>query len=140
MIIRNNLQKLIRRLIRSWAVPVGCSLLFLFLLRFVFFVGFVPSSSMEPAIKQGSLILGIRLTADLKAGDVVVFEHDGYLQVKRISGAPGDRISLNNGALTVPAVCYFVLGDNTESSFDSRYWDEPFVPVCKIIAKLCISR
>ena len=127
----------LRCLIRNWAVPIGCGLLFLFLLKFVFFLGFVPYASMEPTIREGSLIFGIRLFADLEYGDVIVFRHGGRLLVKRIAGIPGDMVSIISGEmLAVPDGCYFMLGDNTELSFDSLYWDEPFVPRGAVVALL----
>lgn len=131
------LRSRIRRLIKNWAVPVGCGLLFLFLLRFVFFIGFVPSASMEPAIREGSLIFGVRVFGELRTGDVVVFEHHGWLLVKRIAGVPGDTVRDAGGQpMTVPDGCYFMLGDNEDKSLDSRYWDEPFVPRKNILAVL----
>ena len=51
----------------------------------VFFWGYVPSSSMEPTLKRGSIIFGYCHFKDLKAGDVIVFEHDHKLLVKRIA-------------------------------------------------------
>ena len=36
--------------------------------------------------------------------------------------------------ITVPAGCYFLLGDNTHNSLDSRYWEEPFVTEDQIVA------
>jgi len=139
----------IRRLIKNWAVPVGCGLLFLFLLKFVFFVGYVPTASMEPAIKEGSIIIGVRIYGELERGDVIVFEHEGRLLVKRIAGLPGDIVYIDEdpanksvsaelpGAalmLTVPDDCYFVLGDNTDASTDSRCWEEPFITLERILA------
>ncbi|WP_243111294.1 S26 family signal peptidase [Acutalibacter sp. 1XD8-33] len=29
--------------------------------------------------------------------------------------------------LTVPEECFYLLGDNRENSWNSRYWDSPFI-------------
>ena len=50
----------------------------------VLFVGIVPSSSMEPTIPEGSIILGNRLVGSLGRGDIIVFRHGGKILVKRI--------------------------------------------------------
>ena len=116
-----------RGIFKKWAAPLLCGLATLLLFKFVFFVGFVPSESMEPAIKSGSIILGCRIIGELRRGDVVVFRRDGACLVKRIAGVPGDviyaagtRLALSldddpvgaSQALTVPDGCYYVLGDN----------------------------
>jgi signal peptidase I len=41
---------------------------------------------------------------------------------------------VQNGALVVPSGSYFVLGDNREESWDSRFWD--FVPQSDILGKV----
>ena len=38
-------------------------------------------------------------------------------------------------------ICVFVMGDNRNHSYDSRYWDEHYVPLENIIAKhiICLG-
>ena len=43
------------------------------------------------------------------------------------------------GPFTVPAGCYFMMGDNRNISFDSRKWDEPYVAKSAIIGKAVLE-
>ena len=115
-------------------IPVFCAILVLLLFRFVFYLGYVPTASMEPTIHQGSLILGLRQFGELHTGDVVIFRHDGRTLVKRIAASPGESYNLNGSPVTVPAGQYLLLGDNAADSYDARYWDDPFVPEKDMIA------
>ena len=117
-------------------IPLLCALLVLLLFRFVFYLGFVPSPSMEPTIHQGSLILGIRIFSELRTGDIVIFLHDSRTLVKRIAACPGETYILNGSLITIPADHYLLLGDNADDSYDARYWENPFVPAHSIQAKL----
>ena len=117
-------------------IPVFCAVLVLVLFRFVFYLGYVPTASMEPTIHQGSLILGLRQFGELHTGDVVIFRHDGRTLVKRIAASPGETYILNGRPITVPAGQYLLLGDNADDSYDARYWDDPFVPEKDLIAIL----
>ena len=38
--------------------------------------------------------------------------------------------------LIVPEECYFMLGDNPAVSVDSRYWEEPFIAIDQILARV----
>lgn len=117
----------------------------------VLFVGIVPSSSMEPTIPEGSIILGTRVVGSLGQGDIIVFRHGGKILVKRIVAVGGDTVSLNDQdgsfavnqelatatrILTVPKDYFFVVGDNRQNSFDSRFWEEPFVGAKWVLARV----
>lgn len=136
--------------VKPWCIPLSLTLLIYILLRVVFLIGYVPSASMEPTLPEGIFILGLRSYGEPKVGDIIIFEKDGILLVKRIAACPGDQVYLSEleymtavpipvreeTVLTVPEGCYFVLGDNAQNSWDSRYWEQPYVSRQQIVAKL----
>lgn len=117
-------------------IPILSSLLLLVLMKTVLFLGYVPTESMEPTLKKASFILGTRLYGDLTDGDIIIFERDGRLLVKRITASGGEAVVRNGITLIVPENCYYVQGDNVNHSYDSRFWSDPFVKESSIKAKL----
>ena len=115
-------------------IPVFVAALTVVLMKTVFFIGYVPTSSMEPTLKKESIIFGVRVFDDLKTGDIIVFTKDGNVLVKRIAAVAGETITIEGVSYTVPENSFFVLGDNRECSIDSRYWTDPFVKEKEIIA------
>jgi len=99
-----------------------------------------------------------------KRGDIVIFpfpDDENTLYVKRIIGLPGEMIHIidgnvyiNNaitpieepyltddmrgrfGPFVVPDEHYFMMGDNRNSSLDSRFWNNTYVHEDKLIAKV----
>lgn len=120
----------------KWIFPAIATLLTFIFLKCVFLIGYVPSESMEPTLERGSYIIGCRIYSSLETGDIIIFRHDGKLLVKRIAAVGGDTVEQNGTSMTVPEGCYYVLGDNADSSYDSRYWENPFVDGADVVAKL----
>lgn len=101
-------------------------------------LGYVPSGSMEPTLETGGLILGLRLHGKLNTGDIIIFRHENSYLVKRIAAIEGDVVEHYGIIKSVPEDCFYVLGDNTKHSYDSRYWEEPFVSINDVVARVIL--
>ena len=142
------MKKNVFKRVKPWCVPMGLTLFFYVVLQCTIFVGYVPTESMEPTLPKGSFIIGTRMFSEPQVGDVIVFEKDGLLMVKRVAAVPGEVIDLikvpymnetslpanADAVIVVPPSSFFVLGDNTHHSWDSRYWEDPFVKLDRIKA------
>lgn len=102
--------------------------------------------SMQPTYKAGTILKISRDVSDIKRNQVIVYNHVSNPNadfIKRVVGLPNETVSISGGKLyingtqmNIPNIStikgpnlaqitlgndqYFVLGDNTEQSFDSR--------------------
>lgn len=150
--------KIIGRIKKQKAILIG----FMFLI--ILFTGNTcVSASMEPTIMTGDQSIAINTLFGYKPqrGDVVAFTQGNQLWIKRVIGLPGEMIVIKNNTVyidgepleedylpegtytysgkqsiyVVPEGKLLLLGDNREHSFDSRYWDDSFMPVSRVVAK-----
>jgi signal peptidase I len=119
-----------------YLIPAFVIIVILVLFRTVLLLGYVPSESMEPTLERDSYIIGTRLYRDIDIGDIIIFEREGTMMVKRVAACAGDMVMVNGQSQPVPSDCYYVLGDNSDNSYDSRFWEDPFVREEDVHAKL----
>lgn len=106
----------------------------------------IYGSSMDPTLENGQIVVSIK-TKKLKSGDVVAFWQGNKLLVKRVIACPGQKVDIDvNGKVSVDGKAihesyldseslgntdidyphqveesrWFCMGDNRESSIDSR--------------------
>lgn len=137
---KNDIRRSFGLLIVVAAVSVLISLIFMP-------VFIVEGHSMSPAIESGDIIVGFKF-AKIDKGDVIAFNHNNSVLIKRVIAVEGDVVNIDvdgnvfvNGELIdepyvleksygtevttkfpyqVPVNSVFVMGDNREDSVDSR--------------------
>lgn len=124
-------------------------LTFVLLFTFMFGFGRNGDSFMNPAIKDGDLVLFYRLDKRYVAQDVLVLKYQGKIQVRRVIALAGDTVDISqeglmiNGAIQQEPGIYvstnryeegvefpvtlkegevFVLGDHRTNAADSRIY------------------
>ena len=122
----------------------------------------IAGTSMEPSLNDGDIVLLIK-TNNLETGDLCAFYYSNKILIKRIIATPGDYIWLDSDGTVflngnemeepylekkalgecdvefpyqVPENNYFVMGDQRETSIDSRSSVIGCVAQDQIIGKL----
>ena len=124
----------------------------------------IPTGSMENTIMTESRVIINRLAyvnEEPKRGDIISFYYpdDGHtLFIKRVIGLPGETVwgidgnvyidgeilvegylkeemEGSFGPFVVPEDSWFVMGDNRNNSWDSRYWADSFVEKREMIGR-----
>lgn len=129
----------------------------------------VNGSSMNPVLNSGDVVLVNRLSYDLGSPDrfdIAVFEKENSsLNIKRIIGLPGETVQIMENRIYIDGVpleaedsleCaaiagaaeypiqlgddeYFLLGDNRESSEDSRFPGIGNIKRCQLVGKVWLK-
>ena len=122
----------------------------------------IYGSSMLPALKEGEIAVSVK-GSSFETGDVVAFYYNNKLLVKRVICGPGDwfnmqadgTIYVNGNRLEEPYIVepsfgqcdlelpyqvpeghYFLMGDERESSVDSRLSQVGCISVDQIVGKI----
>ena len=135
-----------------------------FTISYIFFAQVLQQGfSMAPYINDGNIVLVNRLYKNflpLNKQDVIVFYSNEQMSIKRIYGLPGETITISNGKFYIDDIQvesedlknslssnieqnvklgeneYYVLGDNLDSSKDSRFADVGNINRKDIIGKV----
>lgn len=163
--MNTNVKKMIKEIL-AWVLTIALAVLAARVInKYVIIKAEVPTGSMEHTIEVDDCILGFQLAYlfnDPERGDIVIFpwpDNPEVTYVKRVIGLPGETVEIKNGAVyingsaidepylkeemvgaygpyVVPEGCYFMLGDNRNSSQDSRRWTNTFLDGEDIMAKV----
>ena len=145
-----NCKPLVRDMLVLLAKVGAIILSFVLLFTLIFGLTRMPDTSMDPAMKEGDLIVYYRLLDNgYEPGDVIVLRWEGETQIRRVIATEGDEVDIGesglvvNGAvqqelgiyqpterfvegvhfpLVVPEGHVFVLGDGRETATDSRIY------------------
>lgn len=156
-------EKLILKICRFFA-DVIFAVALAFTISYIFFAQVLQQGfSMAPYINDGNIALVNRLHKNflpLKKQDVIAFYTNGQESIKRIYGLPGETITISNGNFYINDIQidtddlrnslssnidqniklgendYYVLGDNLDSSKDSRFSDVGNINRNDIIGKV----
>ena len=163
--MNENLKKQIKEIF-AWVLTIVLAIVAAKIINnYVIIKAEVPTGSMEHTIEVDDCILGYQLAyvfSEPERGDIVIFpypDNPEVTYVKRVIGLPGETVEIKNGAVyidgepiaepylkeemrgeygpyVVPEGSYFMLGDNRNSSQDSRKWTNTFLKEEDIMAKV----
>lgn len=76
-------------------------LVFVLVFTFLFGLHRMADPSMNPAIRDGDLLMFYRLNKTYAPGDTILLEFEGKHQVRRVIAMPGDTVDISEKGLTI---------------------------------------
>jgi signal peptidase I len=153
----------VKKFFYDWIVPIAIAVVIALLInKLLLFKIYIPSESMVPTLKIGDQLFVTKVynKERIDRGDILVFHSEelGELLIKRTIGLPGEKVEIKSdgtvyingqkldepyvenvgsktGSFEVPKGHLLFLGDNRANSRDSRYWEEPYIPVKNVRGK-----
>jgi len=96
------------------------------LFSFVYGLHYNREPGMNPAVKDGDLVIYYRWDRDYVAGDLIVLDYQGESQVRRVVAVAGDTVDISERGLVVNGS----LQQEREIFFKTeRYADGPLLPL-----------
>ena len=141
-----------------YIILIGCVILFIN--GYIIQVCVVHGESMEPTLKNSNIILIKKFNLEIEYNDIIVIKKSNKILIKRVVGLPNDTIKIDkylyvNGEkstnlyinnrgdmkneIKLKSNEFFVLGDNTEHSIDSRFNEIGVIHKDEIIGKMIIK-
>ena len=136
-----------KKIVKEYIPYILIIVIILLIKSYVFSPIIVNGDSMDSTLKDGDVMILNKYTyytSDIKRFDIVVIKHEGRYIIKRVIGLPGDKVKIEDNILYINEKAYaeeyldrntstedfeiskiedgyyFVLGDNSEVSLDSR--------------------
>lgn len=163
-----NREHILNNLFQWFLVVLSGAILGYAMITFLFQTVTVIGPSMNPTLADGDIVIVNKLEyniSDIDRYDVVAYsliEEDGYFDIKRIIGLPGETVVIKEGYVYIDGKQlqnqpfhekiitsgiasdtiilgdgeYFVLGDNVNNSEDSRYTNVGNISEVEIIGKV----